>query len=384
MANLNFSEVIPSIYAGLNIVSREQVGFIPSVMKNTGAERAAKDETIRIPVGSAGAIEDIAEAMTAPNTGDVSMGYVDMKIDNAKVVPFHWTGEEELGVSNNGKYNKILAEQFADCFRKLTNQVEKDIAKAAVEGASRAFGTAGTAPFATAGDLSDIANIAKILDENGAPIGSRNLVLSSSAMATLRGKQSLLLKVNEAGSKEFLRTGYTAPIENFKIWSSAGLTKHTKGAGASYVTNLTSSAVEKTEVIGIDGGSGKIGVGDVVAFEDDTNLYVVRKDITGAGNLEINAPGLMQGLADGKTVTVGGDYTPSIGFTENAICLITRAPKVPSVGDLAVDSTLVTDPVSGLTFEVRVYGGYRQVRFEVGLAWGVKCIKPEHCAILLG
>lgn len=57
---------------------------------------------------------------------------------------------------------------------------------------------------------------------------------------------------------------------------------------------------------------------------------------------------------------------------------------MPNGGDAADDVTTITDPVSGISFQVAVYRLYRQVKFEIGIAWGVKLIKPEHVAILVG
>jgi len=45
---------------------------------------------------------------------------------------------------------------------------------------------------------------------------------------------------------------------------------------------------------------------------------------------------------------------------------------------------VVTDPVSGISFQVLEYGEYRQRVFEVAAAWGVKAVKPEWLAILAG
>ena len=53
-------------------------------------------------------------------------------------------------------------------------------------------------------------------------------------------------------------------------------------------------------------------------------------------------------------------------------------------GDAAVDSTMVVDPISGLTFEISVYLGYKKKVIEVAIAWGTKVVQPEHTVILLG
>lgn len=377
-------DLMPALYDGVTIVGREMVGFIPTVDKDATAEQAAKGETIRVSTGTAGELEDIEEAMDTPSGNDGSLGKVDMQITNAKVVPFYWGGEANKGVKNSGQFQKIITNQFADAVRKLVNAVETDLARAAIAGASRAYGTAGTTPFGTAGDFTDFAKMAQILDDNGCPKSNRSLVLSSEAFANLRGKQNLLLKVNEAGTDEFLRYGYTSPVQGFTLWNSAGLETHKKGTGASYVTNLVAVLKKGDKVIGLDEGTGTVLAGDIVTFAGDNNKYVVNKGIEAAGSIEIGAPGLRGALADGVAMTVGGDYTPSVAFHRDALKLLARAPATPDAGDNALDSTVIYDPVSGLSFEVRVYGGYRKVRYEVGLAWGVKCVQPEFCALLLG
>ncbi|CAM6652308.1 hypothetical protein ESCOCK392M_24885 [Escherichia coli] len=61
-----------------------------------------------------------------------------------------------------------------------------------------------------------------------------------------------------------------------------------------------------------------------------------------------------------------------------------RTPAMPEGGDNADDVMNVTDPISGITFQIALYRQYRQVRYEVGLAWGVSSVKPAHGCLILG
>jgi hypothetical protein len=268
--------------------------------------------------------------------------------------------------------------------RKLVNAVEADIALAVKVGSSRAYGTEGTAPFGTVNVLTDFAQIAKILDDNGAPMEDRQLVLNSAAIANLRGVQASLFKVNEAGSADMLREGMTSRIQNMAIRYSGGIVAHTVGtANGAYAVNLLAGYAVGDTAIAIDTGAGTILAGDTVKFAGDDNEYVVGTALSG-GVVTLNKPGLRETLADGVILTPGTAYTGNYAFSRDAVVLAARAPAVPSGGDSADDAMTITDPLTGMTFEVRVYRQYRQVKFEVCLAWGCKVVKSEHVATLFG
>jgi hypothetical protein len=377
MAN-TITDLIPDLYNALDVVSRELVGFIPSVTSDMTFERAAVGQTVRSPVAPAASAGDITPGVTPPDDGDQTIGNVSMTITKARRVPVRWNGEQSLGLNNNGPGRKnIMRDQFAQAMRTLCNEVETDLAALHVS-ASRAYGTAGTTPFGTAGDFSDASFVAKILKDNGAPPTGASLVMDTTAGAKLIGLQS---RYDIAGELSMQQQGVLVNKAGLDLRESAQIVTSTKGTGASYVTNGTFS--EGDTAIAIDTGTGTIVAGDVLVFEGDTNKYVVASALSG-GSVTIAAPGLRQSLADGKTVTVQGNAARNMAFARSAIALATRAPALPEEGDLAVDRQIITDARSGLSFEVAQYMQYRQVQYEVALAWGVKAVKPEHMALLLG
>ena len=206
------------------------------------------------------------------------------------------------------------------------------------------------------------------------------MVLGSSAIANLRGKQSVLFKVNESGTDALLREGIVGRLEGFNIHESAHVKKRAASAAAGYLVNDAKD--EGDILIPIDSGAGAFAAGDIVMFDGDSNQYLVAAAT--AATITLAAPGLRQALADNTAITATGPFTANMAFDRNAFLLASRTPAMPQGGDTADDVMNVTDPVSGITYQVALYRQYRQVRYEVGLSWGVAAVKTEHSVLLLG
>lgn len=375
------TSLIPALYSSLDVVSRELVGAIACASMDATTERAAVGQTVISFQTPSAVATDITPGVTPPNDGDQTIGNVALMITKAKRVPFRWNGEEELGLNNNGSgAGAIRNNQMTQAMRTLVNLIEIDVVNAARQNSSRAYGTAGTTPFGS--DLSSSAQLRKILDDNGAPQTDRACVIGTTAGASMRTLMQLT-KANEAGTDLTLRSGELLNVHGFSFHESAGVGIITPGTGASYTTDTAGYAVGAT-TINLITGTGTVLAGDVVTFAGDANKYVVITPLT-AGAIVIGGPGLQKAITTSATaMTVTGAFAGNVGFSSSSLILATRAPALPQGGDLAVDRMMITDPRSGLSFEIALYPQYRQMQYEMSIAWGTKGVKPNHSAVLLG
>lgn len=383
------TNLLGSLYAGMDVVSRELVGIIPGVSRSATAERAAVGQSVTYHVAPAANVSDVTPAMAVPEPTDQTIGTGTMSITKSRAANFGFTGEEQRGLNNGAGYSQVQADMFAQGLRALVNEMEADGMAAAAAAASRATGTAGTTPFdptATA-PLSSSAQLRKILDDNGAPLTGRSLVINTAAGANLRSVPNLV-RVNESGTTMTLRDGQLLDLQGFSVRESGQEVTHVKGTGASATTTAAGFAVGTTTIALASAGTGTIVAGDVITFAGDTNKYVVvtgDADVSNGGSIVIAAPGLRVAIPAAATaITVLANYSANVGFSQDAVVLAARAPALPQEGDLALDRILLTDPRSGLVFEVSLYPGYRKIRAEVAMAWGWKAVKAAHIALLLG
>lgn len=384
MAN-TLTNLIPLAYEALDVVSREVTGLIAAVNLDAAAETIAKGQTVYSPVAPVNTTGNITPAMTVTAASDQTIGTKSLVIDNYKSSGFNWTAEEEFGVNSGGRLENIMRDQMAQCFRVHVNEIEAALCLAAANGASRATGTtAGTAPV-----LADYAGAMKILTDNGAPLTDRHFVIDTAAGVALRGTSNLY-KVNEAGDSGLLRQGSLGSLYGGDIRESAGIVSTAAGAMASATSSNAAFTVGQTVIPLATAGTGVVAAGDIITFANDTNKYVVASVSFAGANpasgdtITLAAPGLRKAQsAATRAITVFGTSARNLALSRNAITLATRLPKFQN-GDMAADRYVMTDPRTGLAFEITMWPGQRMVKYEVSIAYGYTVIKPEHLAVIIG
>ena len=387
MAN-TLTDLAPDLYAALDVVSRELVGMIPSVTVDARVNQAAVGQIVRSHVvPAANALIDNTPAMAFPTAAYQTIGNQEIVITKSKSAPFSWQGNEQDLLASGAGYMSVRANQMAQAMRKLVNDMEADLC-ALYATTSRAAGTVGTVPFVS--NTAALSAARKVLVDNGAPISDLQLVIDTNAGANLQ----TLFNINSArdqAAANLSDQGILTTIGSTQVRESAQIYTPTAGAMASATSTAAAFTVGQTVIPLATAGTGVVAAGDVITFANDTNQYnVASVSFAGANpasgdTITLAAPGLRkaQGVAT-RAITVLAASPRNMAFSRSAIVLATRMPERPAEGDMALDVMTIQDPRSGIAFEVSIYPGVRMVTYHIGLAWGVKNIKPEHTAQLLG
>jgi hypothetical protein len=362
------------------MISRELVGFIPATSMNMTANGAALNQVIRVPVTPESENQDITPG-TPPTNGGENFGHVDMAITKQRIArPIVWNGDEEIIIGS--QLNQMMINQYTQAMRSLVNEVERNVCLEGAIGAAQAgnvYGTAGSTPFVGATNLSVLANLKKIQDDLGTPLGDRQLVINTATGAALRSMNQLT-SVADSGEINMLRRGVISDLMGYAVRESGGFLPIDPGKATK--VDLSANAAKDASTLAVAALTGDLNIGAIIKLEG--NYYALTAPaLAGATSINIS-PKLKEAVASGKSGTVLSTYLPNVAFSRDFIYLATRAPAMPSQGDSAKDVMTITDPASGLSFQVALYGEYRQTRIEIGLAWGVKAINNRHGVLMLG
>lgn len=228
MANV-LTDLAADIYKAADVVGRELVGFVPAVTINAnGSERAAKGDVVRASFTRAATAVDVSEAMTIPEGTDQTVDNKTLTISNSRAVQIPYTGEDVRHLSNGIGFETVYGDQIKQAMRTLCNEIETDLGEAfgTATGTAGSVGTGGTTPFAS--DFGVIADVRKLLVDNGMPTndGQASLVIDTAAGAKLR-QLSSLTQVNTAGGTDLLRQGILLDLQGFGIRESANVYTNT-------------------------------------------------------------------------------------------------------------------------------------------------------------
>lgn len=376
MAN-TLTALVPTLFSAAQEVSNEPFGVISAINAQFDDKGVAKGDTVKVPIAPTRAATDFTPAATASAGTDATATNVDVQITASKKVDWNLTGEQIRSLENGADANEWARQLVMQGMRTLRNLAEVDAVTAIKQGASRAVGTAGTTPFASTLDL--MVDVRKILADNGAPLADLQLCMDTSAGANLR-KLGIIQQAYQAGSDAERRSGNLLRQFGFNLRESAGITAHTKGTGASYLSNGATAVGVRD--IALDTGTGTVLAGDVVTFAaDSANKYVVNTGVAAAGTITLGRPGARVTIATANAMTVGNTYTPNLAFERNAVVGIMRPPLMPA--NPVMQMQAISDQM-GMTYLLVQIAQYGMLTWELHLAWGFKVTQGEHVALVMG
>jgi hypothetical protein len=381
MANA-LTALAPVAYSAAKEVAAEPFGLINAINTSFDDKGVAVGDTIYVPVAPTRSTSSFTPA-NVPSAGtDATATSTAVLITASKKVSWNITGEQERSLQNGESDKDWLGQLLKQGMRALRNDAESAAWTATIAGASRAYGTAGTTPFAS--DLSAMTNARKILQDNGAPLVDLQLVVDTNASLNLRNL-GIIQQAYQAGSDAERRSGALLRQFGFEIGESAQIGTHTAGTASGATTDNAGYAVGTTTLPLASAGTGTILAGDVITFAGDTNKYVVvsgDSDVSNGGTITIAAPGLKVAMsAATKAITMVATFTGNVAMERSAVVGIMRPPIMPA--NPTINQMLVSDN-KGMTYLMLDIAQYGMRSLELHLAYGFKTVNPEFLALVLG
>jgi hypothetical protein len=340
-------------------------------------------ESVRIRVRPTFVERDVATDLAASGlvTQDITESYVTVTVDQEKYVQVKITSKEAalmLDMKNvEAVRNDILIPQIIP----LVDGIESRL-QALYKKVNNFVGTAATTPST----LADIANVGAKMTKNKAPsFPNRLLDLDPDAYAKLWPLVSALRSANP--TNEALQRAYIATVGGFDTYQSQAVPTHTAGVPGGTPT-ATGTALASTVAIAAGGSAGTYKEGDLITIAGNATQFVVTEDLTlgtggsaGVGTLKI-FPALPAGFSpSGALVTLVASHVANMGYTRDAFVLAMARLDAPLAGAMGAEAN---DPDTGFALRaVYDWDGNANV-INVGVLYGVKCVRPELACRLLG
>lgn len=372
MAN-NLTAVIPKLLAQGLLALRQNA--VTAMTVNRGYEELAgeKGDTINVPIPSAIAAVDVVPGNIAPDPGDLAPTSVPIVMNKWKEAAFQLSDKEQMEAMSG-----TIPMSASEAVKAIVNEIDMSILNEykAVFGAN---GVPGTAPFQ--GDTKDVTETRKILQQQLAPQDPRWFLVNPDAEAN-----ALNLRAFQDAS--WVGTAQTVTDGTFNRrfgfgWSvNQNLPTHTAGTADDYTVTGVNAIGATTLTVTSAGNNGTFLEGDIVTITGDSQTYVVTQDETGAPAASITIqPALRKATVGAEAITVKQTHAVNLAYHRDAFALAMRPLRQDKMGRQVFSQV---DPLSGLALRIEILEEHKRTRLSYDALWGVKCVRPELAARLMG
>jgi hypothetical protein len=356
------------------------------------AELAKQGQSITVNFPGPVPIRDVVPANIPPVGADPVNNGVTLTLDNWKEAPFTISESDLSGLGDPKSY---ITKQLVQAGVTIADAVDVSILNLYRRTPFTA-GTAGTTPFASS--LAALQSAETTLLTNKMPPGQRSLLLDTFAWGNSLGLS--VFQNNQAFGTEVIREGRVTKALGYDWAYDQNVVQHTRGVlgGTPLINGVQAIG---TVNIATDGWSlsttNVLRQGDIVTFAGDPNPYVVTANCSSNGSGVATVPiyngyadlpnsGLLVATVDNAAITVTPSHRASLAFHPNFAMIASRTPDILEIEGGKKFSYRVpwTDPVSGLTFLIKVSEQHWQAEFSVSCLWGVKEVWTQHAVRILG
>jgi hypothetical protein len=370
MAN-DLTAVIPKLLAQGLLALRENAVTAMTVNRGYEALAGERGSTIDVPIPSAIAAVPVVPGNVAPDPGDLNPTSVPIVMDKWDEASFQLSDKDQMEVMNG-----TIPMQASEAIKSLVNSIDQSILNE-YKRVFGAHGTPGSTPFV--GDTTDVTETRKILQQQLAPQDPRWFMVDVDAEANalnLRAFQD----ASWVGSAETVTNGTWDRRFGFGWAVNQNLPTHTAGTADDYTVTGANAIGATTLAVTSAANNGTFLEGDIIRIAGDDQTYVVTQDELGAPAASISIqPALRVATTGAEAITVEPSHAVNLAYHRDAFALAMRPLTVDHP-----EAMSQMDPVSGLSLRLEVVREHKRTRLSFDALWGVRCVRPELAARLMG
>jgi len=344
------------------------LGMANAVTRDFENVAQEKGDTISIDKPSAFSAGDVS---SGSDSNDYNTDKITINLNNWKGVQANLSDKELTEVSDNFIQNHINPAAYA-----VANKIDQDL-NGLYYGVPWYRQTQGTDD-----PKADVIQTRKIMVENKVPNDpNKYFELGPERYAAALDTNMFTDADKSADDGQTQVSGLITDRFGFNFFENQNVTEHSPGTltadgnvalDGNYSVGATEVTLKDSNTTSL---SGDVKKGDILEIAGNTQHYAAAEDASASANkvtVKLVQP-LEQDYSDGAVVTMHQESTKTeqnLAFHSSAFALVMRPlPRVP-------DSSVITDPVSGLSMRLAMWydGNSAQHKWRLDALWGVKIL----------